>query len=276
MVGVTGAIIGAGVLGAGASLIGGGMAASASRDAAQQSAEVQRHMYDTTREDYAPYREVGTSALRKLAGMYGVGYSGSAGTTDWGKYINSQPDVAYDYTLHSEMTPDEFGPSHYARDGSRRDLSPYTTGATPASAGFAGDYGGFQESPGYKFRRDEGLKAVERSASSRGLLGSGGTLKAIQRYGEGLASSEYENYANRLASLAGVGQSATGSVAQAGQQSAQGQAQAFQQAGQARASAYQNVGQTIGGLAGDIGGAFAYGQGMGGGSPYGGKLGGIY
>ena len=41
-------------------------------------------------------------------------------------------------------------------------------------------------------------------------------MKAIQRYGEGFMSSEYENYANRLAAMAGIGQSATGSTAAAG------------------------------------------------------------
>ena len=70
------------------------------------------------------------------------------------------------------------------------------------------DYSAFFKSPGYQFRQDEGIRAIDRSASARGQLMSGGTLRELQRYGQGLASSEFGNYANRLASLAGIGQSA--------------------------------------------------------------------
>ena len=51
----------------------------------------------------------------------------------------------------------------------------------------------FQADPGYQFRMSEGLKALERSASARGLLQSGGTLKDITRFGQDAASQEYQN-----------------------------------------------------------------------------------
>jgi hypothetical protein len=51
----------------------------------------------------------------------------------------------------------------------------------------------FQADPGYQFRMSEGLKALERSAASRGLLQSGGTLKDITRFGQDAASQEYQN-----------------------------------------------------------------------------------
>jgi hypothetical protein len=58
---------------------------------------------------------------------------------------------------------------------------------------------GFEGSPGYQFRLGEGLKALERSAASRGTLLTGGTLKGLERYGQNLASQEYANeYARRL------------------------------------------------------------------------------
>lgn len=60
--------------------------------------------------------------------------------------------------------------------------------------------------PSYSFRLGEGLKALERTASARGGLLSGGALKAAQRYGQDFASQEFGNAYNRLASLAGVGQ----------------------------------------------------------------------
>jgi hypothetical protein len=60
--------------------------------------------------------------------------------------------------------------------------------------------------PSYSFRLGEGLKALDRTASARGGLISGGALKAAQRYGQDFASQEFGNAYNRLASLAGVGQ----------------------------------------------------------------------
>ena len=120
------------------------------------------------------------------------------------------------------------------------------------------DYSAFFQSPGYQFRQDEGIRAIDRSASARGQLMSGGTLRELQRYGQGLASSEFGNYANRLASLAGIGQTAAFQGGQLG-------ALAGGQAGQSMA----NIGQSImaGGTAqasGAIGANNAFQQGLGG------------
>lgn len=65
------------------------------------------------------------------------------------------------------------------------------------------------QDPSYKFRLSEGLKALDRQAAARGGLISGGALKAAQRYGQDVASQEYGTIWNRLAGLAGVGQTAT-------------------------------------------------------------------
>lgn len=76
------------------------------------------------------------------------------------------------------------------------------------------------QDPGYAFRLAEGQKALERTAAARGGLLSGGAMREAQRYGQGLASQEYQNAYNRaltqyntLASLAGVGQTAAGQMA---------------------------------------------------------------
>jgi hypothetical protein len=52
---------------------------------------------------------------------------------------------------------------------------------------------GLEMDPGYAFRQAEGLKALERSAASRGIGQTGGTLKALTRYGQDMASQEYQN-----------------------------------------------------------------------------------
>jgi hypothetical protein len=56
----------------------------------------------------------------------------------------------------------------------------------------------------YKFRFNQGQQALERSAAARGMTGSGNTLAALQEYGQGLASQEYEKEADRLGSLTGA------------------------------------------------------------------------
>jgi len=51
--------------------------------------------------------------------------------------------------------------------------------------------------PPCQFRLAEGQKAIERSAAARGILNSGSTRKALERYGQGMASQEYRNAYNR-------------------------------------------------------------------------------
>lgn len=89
----------------------------------------------------------------------------------------------------------------------------------------------FQQDPGYQFRLQQGLDALQRSAAARGGLQSGGTMRALNDYAQGSASQEYQNAYNRftndqtnrfnrLASLAGVGQTANSELNQAGMQTA--------------------------------------------------------
>jgi hypothetical protein len=55
----------------------------------------------------------------------------------------------------------------------------------------------FEQDPGYEFRREEGMRGLDRSASARGGVLSGSALKNIQRFGQDLASQEYQNAFNR-------------------------------------------------------------------------------
>jgi hypothetical protein len=51
--------------------------------------------------------------------------------------------------------------------------------------------------PGYQFELQEGNQAIDRAAGARGGRYSGGTLKALQRYGQGLAQQNYGEAFNR-------------------------------------------------------------------------------
>ena len=77
-----------------------------------------------------------------------------------------------------------------------------------------GDMSDFQTSPGYNFRRDEGMRGMENRFSVGG--GGGNAMKALSDWNQNMASNEYGNWWNRQAGLAGVGQQATGSTAMFG------------------------------------------------------------
>ena len=130
-------------------------------------------------------------------------------------------------------------------DTSRADYAPYLAAGTDAVNQLAADLrpgGRFASTtpfdfkydqntdPGTAFRLSEGVKALDRSAASRGGLLSGATLRGIQRYGQDLGSQEFQNafnryttgfnantgernqLYNRYAGVAGTGQNAVGSV----------------------------------------------------------------
>jgi hypothetical protein len=101
----------------------------------------------------------------------------------------------------------------------------------------SGDVMGMMD-PSYQFRLGEGMKALERSAAARGGLISGGALKAAQRYGQDFASNEFGNAYNRLASMAGLGQTATGAQSNAAGQFGANAGNLMTGAGAARASGY--------------------------------------
>src|SRR5690606_3351521 len=87
----------------------------------------------------------------------------------------------------------------------------------------------FEASPDYQFLLQEGERELLSGASAGGMRISGRTLKALQDYGQQTASREYGNwYArqagqsqdawNRMASIAGIGQSSSQAAMAAGGQ----------------------------------------------------------
>ena len=128
----------------------------------------------------------------------------------------------------------------------------------------------FQADPGYAFRLKEGQKTLERSAAARGGLLSGGTGKALQRFGQEMGSQEYTNAFNRyqaeraarlqpLQSLTGMGQTTAQQIGQQGQQMATNIGSNMGSAAAARASGY--VG-TANALTGGLGTYLNYSQGQ--------------
>lgn len=111
------------------------------------------------------------------------------------------------------------------------------------------DFSSFTTSPDFTFAQSQGQQAIDRSAAARGGLLSGAAVKAGENYASGLASQNFDQYYNRLAGIAGVGQAATQATSVAGQNAANVTSGAQLNAGNARASAYGTIGSTIGNTA---------------------------
>ena len=165
------------VIGAGVGLYSANKQAGAARDAAGMQAQsaadanqLQREMYDQSRNDQTPWRNAGSNALTKIQEQLNG--------AEWSK--------PFDASM-------------------------------------------MQADPGYQFRLDQGQKALNRQLSAGGKYFSGGALKDMQGYTQGMASQEFGNAFNRfqtdrqnrmnpLMSMAGLGQSSASQMGQQGMQ----------------------------------------------------------
>lgn len=210
----------AGVVSAGASIIGGNAAARAQRQAADQSAQVQREQnaearrqYEQNRADLAPYRDQGYTSLGQLG----------RGTVDGGEFNR-------DFTLAD----------YQADPGYAFRLAQGQRGVEASAAARGGALSG------------AALKALARYNQDQASQEYGA---AYNRYNNNLTTRF-----NRLSSLAGIGQTATNTGVADGnnltanlQQGANNITSSINAAGNARASAYANTAQAIGGAVNQIG-----------------------
>lgn len=115
-------------------------------------------------------------------------------------------------------------------------------------------FNNYLNSTGYQFQLDQGSKAITGNAASRGLLNSGSTAKALEGYGQNLASGYFNNYLNQLSGLnqqayntAGQGINATVSAGSAGTQGGVAAGQNTQAGGDAMGNAIATGAGVIGG-----------------------------
>lgn len=113
-----------------------------------------------------------------------------------------------------------------------------------------------RSTPGYQFNFDEGARALNTSLASRGRLFSGEAGREAIRYGQNYGDRIYGDQMNRLAGIAGLGQTATSQGSQAGQNYANNGQNALQWNANNLASSYQNKADSTSGFWGDISGSF--------------------
>lgn len=107
----------------------------------------------------------------------------------------------------------------------------------------------FHQDPGYAFRMAEGQKAIERSASAKGGLNSGATMKSLARYGQDSAAQEYQSAYTRFNSDRDRRYGRLSTLA--------GMSQAQNQSGQAAGQYGMNLGNNLTGLGNATAGSYA-------------------
>ncbi len=139
-------------------------------------------------------------------------------------------------------------------DLTREDFAPFRESGVKALGRLdqlnEGDFSGFFTSPGFEFRRDEGLRGIENRFSASGGSLSGNALRRLTEFNSGLASQEFGNFFNRQLSQAGLGQTATTAGAQVGANISGGIQNALVAGGNARASGVTGLNTALqGGIA---------------------------
>lgn len=122
-------------------------------------------------------------------------------------------------------------------------------GAFGGGVNYGARQGALEQTPGYQFRFDQGRKMVEGGHAAKGTLLTGGAAKDLVEFGQGLASTEFDNEYRRLFGIAGLGMNAAGAQGQYGSGYANNATNLITGAGNATAS-------------GTIGGANAWNNGI--------------
>jgi len=278
--------IGLGVASAAGSVAGGALAAKgageqarAAENASAMSVAEQRRQFDITQKNMAPWLSAGKDALSQLEFLLGLGVPPGRAQQTVSNSTGIPPDtLAKLRSMGSSFSGagPTAGWSPYINmgDWSNQGGAPGTATDTGVPAGMnAGDFGSlsknfgasdFTADPGYDFRLQQGVDALQRSAASKGTALSGGTLKALSEYNQRFASNEYNNAYNRfmankasrynqLGAIAGVGQQTATQLGQFGQENANNIANLTvggqTAAAAARASGYSAWGSAIGNAA---------------------------
>lgn len=162
-----GAAISAGA-GVGSSLIGAHAANKAAQTqaaSADQANQLQYQEFQQQQANLAPWLKAGTQALGQLSNYPSFSATGLA---------------------QNALNPSTFTPTGAALNA----LQPGTFQAPTAEQAAA--------TPGYQFAFDQGLQALQRSQAATGITG-GAAAKAAEQYGQGLASTNYQQaYNNAL------------------------------------------------------------------------------
>ena len=169
-------------------------------------------------------------------------------------------------SAQSDSTAAATGENARQFDLTRSDYAPYREAGVKALGQLQTDINGaptaaeVMSDPGYQFGLQQGQQALDRKAAAAGGRVSGAALKAASEYGTNYATTGYnaayqrrQDRLNRLAALAGVGQSATNGSATAGTAAANANANLISSQGNATGAAALAQGNIWGNAANQLG-----------------------
>jgi hypothetical protein len=277
------------------SLITGYMQSEAAKAAAEQQAQAannatdaQMRIFNTLNAQGLPYREAGVSALGMLSTGLGLkpaqkpADNFSAATPE---QLSPDQRTAYEGWARSTQSnidnqigpPTEISVPNWMQSTGQK--PPPTQGTQDQPDG--GMPSGFLTqqfsapdmylSPNYQFMLNQGLGQTANFMNSRGGLQSGNTMRGLVDYSVGAAgqgygqaydifSSQQTNIFNRLASIAGLGQTANNTSAQAGASMSGGIANSMMNAGASAAAGRIGSANAIAGGLNNAGSWYALSQ----------------
>jgi len=198
---VAAAIVGAAVVGAGATAYSSNAASKSTSGATNAAIGQQQQALNQQSTLSAPYRSLGESAMPSLRALLGLGAGTGQDNFDGAAYLKANPDVAAAPWAAADPW------AHYQQYGKNEGRA-----FTPLASTQPGDSSTalttLRTLPGYQFQKQEGLDATKNSASAMGLTLSGNTLRALDSYSTGLADSTYQQQVGNLENVVGMGQSA--------------------------------------------------------------------
>ncbi len=261
------------------------LGASAQRKAADRAAATSQRQYDLTRQDTALARSTGDDALAMLARLTGLPVqqrgltvgSSPFNKADWdaisGVWGQIAPaarfeDINWNAVQGAQPISDEargFLSSNWGNIRPAANLGdvdwnafthsginyPTSQNADVPNTSPGGDdrWAGFFDSPDYDFVNQQGQRSIDRSLAARGKALSGEGVREGIKFAEGLATTNVNNYLNRLRGIAEIGQNAVSTTTGAGTVNAGIGANAAMAAGNARSSGYEAINNAVqGGL----------------------------
>lgn len=257
----------------GGALIGAGAisdASSAQSGATQAGTEEQRRQFDIAQRKQAPFLTAGTGAVQSLSDLLGIKrqFDPQANAAD--AYLQANPDVAASGRYGSD-------PYQHFLDWGQKEGRVWPTTTNPAATEVPSDFGAlnrkftledFWADPvtkaSYQAGLDLGTQSLKNMAGARGNLNSGATLKDLTRFatdytGQQAAGSQQRfvgdqtNIYNRLAGVAGTGQTAATQTGNAAMATGGNIANMLTAQGNARGAAAIAQGNLFGGAAQNIG-----------------------
>lgn len=264
------AIVAAGIGAAGA--IGGGIlankgaskAAKATQQASDQSAAVTQQIYGQNVAALAPWQQSGMAANQQINALLGLGGVQAAPAPQVQSYYSGVNPAASPFPqrmVESALYRNGVGymPSQIAQvrqwlaqqQAPKAAPQPVAQANPQQAANNAFDI--FRNSTGYQFRLKEGANAANSLYAGSGVLQSGAAAKALQDYGQNMASQEFGNYLGALGNQQSLGFSAASAQAGVGQNYSNSLANIYQNQGANNANAAllksQNNAQMLNSLA---------------------------